>query len=129
MARQPRTPGATEAPKTTEPEVVTPTTAANAVADLDAILGTPDSKDAETTASTEPTGTAYEPEILLMSKPINEDPQAKSEYEEFLEWRKNKAVAAKPVAQHAPASGVPSEPVAKRTRPVLGPQGWTSEEY
>lgn len=128
MARQPRTPGATtEAPKTTE--VVTPTTAQQSDDVLNEILGTPDSKDAETTASTEPTGTAYKPEILLMGEPIDEDPQAKSEYEEFLEWRKNKAVAAKPVAQHAPASGVPSEPVAKRTRPVLGPHGWTSEEY
>jgi len=112
MARQPRTPGATtEAPKTTE--VVTPTTAQQSDDVLNEILGTPDSKDGVVAA--EPTGTAYKPEILLMGEPIDEDPQAKSEYEEFLEWRKNKAVAA--------------EPVAKRTRPVLGPHGWTSEEY
>ncbi|MGS0705045.1 hypothetical protein ACVBEE_00530 [Acinetobacter sp. ANC 3781] len=128
MARQPRTPGATtEAPKTTE--VVTPTTAQQSDDVLNEILGAPDSKDAETSASTEPTGTAYKPEILLMGEPIDEDPQAKNEYEEFLEWRKNKAVAAKPVAPHVPESSVGGEPVAKRTRPVLGPHGWTSEEY
>lgn len=126
MARQPRTPGATtEAPKATETKVVTTTTADQADAALDAILGTPESKDAAPDA--EPTGTAYEPEILLMDKPIDEDPQAKSEYEEFLEWRKNKSAA--PVAQHVPASGVGSELVAKRTRPVLTKDGWTSEEY
>jgi len=128
MARQPRTPGATtEAPKTTE--VATPTTAQQSDDVLNEILGTPDIEDAKPTTSTEPTGTAYKPEILLMGEPIDEDPQAKSEYEEFLEWRKNKAVAAKPVAQHVPASGVPSEPVTKRTRQFCGPQGWTSEEY
>lgn len=122
MARQPRTPGATtEAPKTTE--VVTPTTAQQSDDVLNEILGTPDIKDAEPTASTEPTGTAYKPEILLMGEPVDEDPQAKSEYEEFLEWRKNKAAAAKPVAQH-----VPSEPVAKQTHSFLGPDGWTTKE-
>ena len=115
MARQPRTPGATEAPKTTETEVVATTTADQADAALNAILGTPDSKDAAPDA--ESTGTAYEPEILLMDKPIDEDPQAKSEYEEFLEWRKNKS---------APAT---VEPVAKRTRQVLTDKGWDSKEY
>lgn len=123
MARQPRTPGATtKAPK---PEVVQ--TPAQDDAALDAILGTPESKDAAPDA--EPTGTAYEPEILLMDKPIDEDPQAKSEYEEFLEWKKSKGAAIQPVAQHVPASGVGSEPVAKRTRPVLTKDGWTFEEY
>ena len=121
MARQPRTPGATEAPK---PEPVQ-TTADQADAALNAILGTPESKDAAPDA--EPTGTAYEPEILLMDKPIDEDQQAKSEYEEFLAWRKNKSAA--PVAQHVPASSVGSEPVAKRTRQVLTDKGWDSEEY
>ena len=129
MARQPRTPGATTgAPKATETKVVTTTTADQADAALNAILGTPESKDAAPDA--EPTGTAYEPEILLMDKPIDEDPQAKSEYEEFLEWRKNRAGAAtQPVAQHVPASGVGSEPVAKRTRQVLTDKGWDSKEY
>lgn len=127
MARQPRTPGATEAPKTTE--VAAPTTAQQSDDVLNEILGAPKSKDAVVAA--EPTGTAYEPEILLMGEPIDKDPQAKSEYEEFLEWRKNKAVPVTiaPVAPHVPASGVASEPVAKRTRQVCGPDGWTTEEY
>ena len=101
MARQPRTPGATtEAPKATQTEVVTTTTADQADAALNAILGTPE--------TTEPT-------------------DEQKEYEEFLEWRKNKSAA--PVAQHVPASSVGSEPVAKRTRQVLTDDGWTSEEY
>ena len=116
MARQPRTPGATEAPKTTETEVVTTTTADQADAALNAILGTPD-----TTASTEATSTASEP---VTPEPTAEDLQAKKEYEEFLAWRSNKASAA-PV----PTSSVVSEPVAKRTRQVCGPNGWTTEEY
>ena len=101
MARQPRTPGATtEAPKATQTEVVTTTTADQADAALNAILGTPE--------TTEPT-------------------DEQKEYEEFLEWRKNKSAA--PVAQHVPASGVGSEPVAKRTRQVLTDKGWDSKEY
>ncbi|TCB62224.1 hypothetical protein [Acinetobacter terrae] len=123
MARQPRTPGATtEAPKTTE--VITPTTAQRSDDVLNEILGTPDIKDAETTASTEPTSTASEP---VTPEPTAEELQAKKEYEEFLAWRNNKAAV--PVAQHAPTSGVVSEPAAKRTRQVCGPQGWTTEEY
>lgn len=95
MARQPRTPGATEAPKIIE-GVVTPT-ADQVDATLDAILSTSE--------TTEPTA-------------------EQKEYEEFLAWRNNKAAA--PVAQHVPASSVVGE---KRTRPVLGPNGWTTEEY
>ena len=63
MARQPRTPGATEAPKTTETEVVQ-TTAANADANLDAILGTaetPHSNVGENTGANEATSTVSEP--------------------------------------------------------------------
>ncbi len=119
-ARQTKTPGATtEVPKTTETEVVTPT-ADQADAALNAILGTP-----ETTASTESTSTPSEP---VAAEPTAEELQAKNEYEEFLAWRNNKASAA-PVAPHVPTSGVPSEPVAKRTRQVVGPHGWTTEEY
>lgn len=121
MARQPRTPGATEAPKTTEIEVVTTTTADQADAALNAILGTPDSKDAETTASTEPTGTGSEPVAPELTA---EDLQAKKEYEEFLAWRSNKAT--EPVAQHV-TGGASSTP--KRTRQVCGLDGWTTEEY
>lgn len=120
MARQPRTPGATEAPKTTETEVVTTTAAAQDDVNLDAILGTPD-KDAETTDSTEATSTASEP---VTPEPTAEDLQAKKEYEEFLAWRSNKAT--EPVAQHVTGS---ASSTPKRTRQVCGPKGWTTEEY
>lgn len=114
MARQPRTPGATtEAPK---PEPVQ-TTADQADAALNAILGTPDAE--STSTPSEPVQEAPKPEPVL----------DKQEYEEFLKWKKSKAGAAQPVAQHVPASGVGSEPVAKRTRQVLTDDGWTSEEY
>ena len=125
MARQPRTPGATETPKTTETEVATTTTADQADAALNAILGTPD-----TTDSTESTSTASEPVAI---EPTAEELAERKEYEEFQAWRKSKgqdaAKSVEPVAQHVPASGVPSEPVAKRTRQFCGPDGWTSEEY
>ena len=120
MARQPRTPGAADAPKATETEVVTTTTADQADAALNAILGTPD-----TTASTEATSTASEP---VTPEPTAEDLQAKKEYEEFLAWRKNKASPAtkEPVAQHVPTSDATTP---KRTRQFCGPDGWTTEEY
>lgn len=116
MARQPRTPGATtEAPK---PEVVQTPVPAQDDAALDAILGAPDAE--STSTPSEPVQEVPTPEELL----------DKQEYEESLEWKKNRAGAAtQPVAQHVPASGVGSEPVAKRTRQVLTDDGWTSEEY
>ena len=110
MARQPRTPGATtEAPK---PEPVQ-TTADQADAALNAILGTPDS---------ESTSTPSEP---VQSEPTN------AELLEIINGLKSQIAnqAAAPVAQHVPASGVGSEPVVKRTRQVLTDDGWTSEEY
>ena len=122
MARQPRTPGATEAPKTTETEVVATTTADQADAALNAILGTPD-----TTDSTEATSTASEP---VTPEPTAEDLQAKKEYEEFLAWRSNKAT--EPVAQHVTGlheSINPKPSTPKHTRQVCGPDGWTTEEY
>lgn len=132
MARQPRTPGATEAPKATETEVVQ-TTAANADANLDAILGTaetPNSNVGENTGATEATSTVSEPVATELTA---EEVAERKEYEEFQAWRKSKgqdaAKSVEPVAQHVPASGVPSEPVAKRTRQFCGPDGWTTEEY
>ena len=120
MARQPRTPGATEAPKTTE--TVTPTTAANADANLDAILGT-----ADTTDSTEATSTASEP---VTTEPTAEELAERKEYEEFQAWRKSKgqdaAKSVEPVAQHVPTSDATTP---KRTRQFCGPDGWTTEEY
>lgn len=123
MARQPRTPGATtEAPKATETEVATKTTADQADAALDAILGTPDAKDAEPTATTEASSSPDEP---VQAEPTN------AELLEIINGLKSQIAnqAAAPVAQHVPASGVGSEPVAKRTRQVLTDDGWTSEEY
>ena len=123
MARQPRTPGAADAPKATETEVVTPTTAANADANLDAILGTAETP--ENTGADEATSTASEP---VTPEPTAEDLQAKKEYEEFLAWRnsKGKKASAAPVAQHVPTSDATTP---KRTRQVVGLHGWTTEEY
>ena len=125
MARQPRTPGATEASKTTE--TVTPTTAANADANLDAILGTAETP--ENTGAAEATSTVSEPVAI---EPTAEELAERKEYEEFQAWRKSKgqdaAKSVEPVAQHVPASGGPSEPVAKRTRQYCCPDGWTIEE-
>ena len=114
MARQPRTPGATEAPKTTETEVVTTTTADQADAALNAILGTP-----ETTDSTEATSTASEP---VTPEPTN------AELLEIINGLKSQIAnqAAAPVAQHV---GTSDAPTPKRTRQVVGPHGWTTEEY
>jgi hypothetical protein len=117
MARQPRTPGATEAPKTTE--VAAPTTAQQSDDVLNEILGTPDTKDAEPTASTEPT-----------SEPVQAAP-TNAELLEIINGLKSQIAsqATAPVAQHVPTYGAVSEPVAKRTRHVCGPNGWTTEEY
>ena len=118
MARQPRTPGATtEAPKTTE--VAAPTTAQQSDDVLNEILGTPDSKDAEPTASTEPTSTASEP---VQAEPTN------AELLEIINGLKSQIAnqAAAPVAQHVTGS---ASSTPKRTRQVCGPKGWTTEEY
>jgi hypothetical protein len=125
MARQTKTPGVTEAPATTETEVATQTTTVQDDAALDAILGTPDSKDADTSVSTEATSTPSEP---VKAEPTN------AELLEIINGLKSQiasqnAATTKPVAPHVPTSGVASEPVAKRTRPVLTPHGWTIEEY
>ena len=114
MARQPRTPGATEAPKTTETEVVTTTTADQADAALNAILGTPD-----TTASTESTSTPSEP---VAAEPTN------AELLEIINGLKSQIAsqATAPVAQHV---GTSDATTPKRTRQVVGPHGWTTEEY
>ena len=128
MARQPRTPGATEAPKTTE--TVTPTTAANADANLDAILGTaetPDSNVGENTCATEATSTVSEPVATELTA---EEVAERKEYEEFQAWRKSKgqdaARSAEPVAQHVPTFDATTS---KRTSQVLSKDGWTTKEY
>ena len=122
MARQPRTPGATEAPKTTETEVVTTTTADQADAALNAILGTP-----ENTGAAEATSIVSEPVTTELTA---EELAERKEYEEFQAWRKNKgqdaAKSVEPVAQHVPTFDATTP---KRTRQVLSKDGWTTEEY
>ena len=123
MARQPRTPGATEASKTTE--TVTPTTAANADANLDAILGTAETP--ENTGATEATSTVSEPVATELTA---EEVAERKEYEEFQAWRKSKgqdaAKSVEPVAQHVPTFDATTS---KRTSQVLSKDGWTTEEY
>ena len=130
MARQPRTPGAAEATKATETEVFTPTTAANADANLDAILGTaetPDSNVGENTGAADATSTVSEPVTTELTA---EELAERKEYEEFQAWRKNKgqdaAKSVEPVAQHVPTFDATTP---KRTRQVLSKDGWTTEEY
>lgn len=124
MARQPRTPGATEAPKTTETEVVQ-TTAANADANLDAILGTAETP--ENTGAADATSTVSEPVATELTA---EEVAERKEYEEFQAWRKSKgqdaAKSVEPVAQHVPTFDATTP---KRTRQVLSKDGWTTEEY
>ena len=121
MARQPRTPGAADAPKATETEVVTPT-AANADANLDAILGTAETP--ENTDATEATSTVSEP---VATEPTAEELAERKEYEEFQAWKKAKATTkTEPVAQHVPTFDATTP---KRTRQVLSKDGWTTEEY
>ena len=129
MARQPRTPGAADAPKATETEVVTPT-AANADANLDAILGTaetPNSNVGENTGAADATSTVSEP---VTTEPTAEELAERKEYEEFQAWRKSKgqdaAKSVEPVAQHVPTFDATTP---KRTRQVLSKDGWTTEEY
>ena len=108
MARQPRTPGATEAPKTTETEVVTTTAAAQDDVNLDAILGTPDA-----------TGVASEP-----VEGAAEDKE-RQEYEEFLAWKQSKASAkSQPPTQHVPTSDATGS---VQVQTFLSPDGWTSK--
>ena len=108
MARQPRTPGATAAPTTTETEVAAPATAEQADEALDAILGTPDA-----------TGVASEP-----VEDTAEDPE-RTEYEEFLAWKQSKSAAkSQPPTQHAPTSDATGS---VQVQTFLSPDGWTSK--
>lgn len=115
MATRPvKTPGATTAPKVDQADLLKSTEAD------------------QTTATTAPENTGDDQstsETSTASEPTLEEIQAKKEYDEFLEWRKNKGKASEPVTPHVPASGVGSEPVAIRTRQVVGKHGWTTEEY
>ena len=116
-ARKVNTPGATE--KAPEPV----STAEQADAALEHITGNDPSPEAPQDQSTNETSSVSEP-----VEPV-EDLAVKKEYEEFLQWRKTKGEAAQPTTQHAPTSDAPTEPTAKRTRQVVGPNGWITEEY
>lgn len=114
-ARKVSTPGATE--KAPEPV----STAEQADAALEHITGQGAESQDQSTNETSSLGALVEPTA--------EELAAKKEYEEFLQWRKNKGEAAQPPTQHAPASNASTEPTAKRTRQVVGPNGWITEEY
>ena len=114
-ARKVNTPGATE--KAPEPV----STAEQADAALEHITGQDAESQDQSTNETSSLGTPVEPTA--------EELAAKKEYEEFLQWRKTKGEAAQPPTQHAPASNASTEPTAKRTRQVVGPNGWITEEY
>lgn len=115
-ARKVNTPGAPE--KAPEPV----STAEQADAALEHITGqTSEAPQDQSTDETSSLGTPVEPTA--------EDLAAKKEYEEFLQWRKSKGEAAQPATQHVPTSNAPTDPTAKRTRQVVGPNGWITEEY
>ena len=115
-----KTPGA----KTPEPTVETtaqPTTAEQADAALEHITGQDAESQDQSTNETSSLGALVE----LTAEEL----AAKKEYEEFLQWRKSKGESAQPPTQHAPTSNTSTEPTAKRTRQVVGPNGWITEEY
>ena len=111
-ARKVNTPGATEK---------APTTAEQADAALEHITGQDAESQDKSTNETSSLGALVEPTA--------EELAAKKEYEEFLQWRKTKGVATQPATHHAPTSNASTEPTAKRTRQVVGPNGWITEEY
>ena len=115
-ARKVNTPGATE--KAPEPV----STAEQVDAALEHITG--QTSEAPQDQSTNETSSVSEP-----VEPTAEELAAKKEYEEFLAWRKSKGEAAQLATQHVPTSNAPTDPTAKRTRQVVGPNGWITEEY
>ncbi|WP_312086966.1 hypothetical protein [Acinetobacter variabilis] len=115
-ARKVSTPGA----KTPEPAAETtaqPTTAEQADAALEHITGQDESQDQSTNETSS---------LGALVEPTAEELTAKKEYEEFLQWRKTKGESAQPATQNAPTSDAPT---GKRTRQVVGPNGWITEEY
>lgn len=114
-ARKVNTPGAPE--KAPEPV----STAEQADAALEHITGQTSEAQDQSTNETSSLGTPVEPTA--------EELAAKKEYEEFLQWRKTKGELVQPPTQHAPTSNASIDPTAKRTRQVVGPNGWITEEY
>lgn len=120
-ARKTQVPGAAKQPEVTTTEVAEttqPTTAQQADAALESITGKgPEPQD----QSTNETSSVSEP-----VEPTAEELEAKKEYEEFLQWRKNKGEAAKPVK--ATAQPIQSQTEVKRIQNVLTERGWDSVE-
>ena len=115
-----KTPGAAKQPEVTTTEVAEttqPTTAQQADAALESITKGPEPQD----QSTNETSSVSEP-----VEPTAEELKAKKEYEEFLQWRKNKGEAAKPVK--ATAQPIQSQTEVKRIQNVLTERGWDSVE-
>ena len=110
-ARKVNTPGAPEK---------APTTAELADAALEHITG--QTSEAPQDQSTNETSSVSEP-----VEPTAEELAAKKEYEEFLEWRKNKGEAVKPVK--ATVQQLQSQTAeVKRVQNVLTDRGWDSVE-
>ena len=113
--RKVNTPGAAE--KAPEPV----STAEQAEAALEHITGNDPAPEAPQDQSTNETSS-----LGALVEPTAEELAAKKEYEEFLQWRKTKGESAQPATQNAPTSDAPT---GKRTRQVVGPNGWITEEY
>lgn len=116
-ARKVNTPGA----KTPEPTVETTaqqTTAEQADAALEHITGQDAESQDQSTNETSSLGAPVEPTA--------EELAAKKEYEEFLQWRKNKGKTAQPVK--ATAQPTQSQAEVKRVQNVLTDRGWDSVE-
>lgn len=108
-ARKVNTPGAPEK---------APTTAEQADAALEHITGQDAESQDKSTNETSSLGALVEPTA--------EELAAKKEYEEFLEWRKNKGEAVKPVK--ATVQPIQSQAEVKRVQNVLTERGWDSVE-
>lgn len=118
MARVTKTPGATTEPTADQTDLPLGGDAdsnTNGEADVSQATesNTSDQSTSETSSLTEPV------------EPTPEEIQAKKEYEEFLEWRKNKGKSSEPATKQATTT---SGAVATRTRQFVGPNGWTTEE-
>lgn len=112
-ARKVNTPGAPE--KAPEPV----TTAEQADAALEHITGQDAESQDQSTNETSSLGALVEPTA--------EELAAKKEYEEFLEWRKNKCEAVKPVKATVQQLQSQTDEV-KRVQNVLTERGWDSVE-
>jgi len=89
------------------------------------------------------TSTVSEPVAEVVAEQTQEQPTPESteqaeaapalpdDYEEFLAWRNSRAKQAEEpvIAVTAQASTSAADSTPKRKRPVLGPKGWTQEEY